>query len=426
MASPFNLKMRLKDENSIFEWLCIAIVYTIYFWPAGNSGLIILLTIYWLFFKKKSFDLSSVRTRLMILFCSLFLVALIGLSYTENMQDGIFRLQQKSAIFFFPLIFGTIKISEQSIKKIKFHFILATCLACTISIIYGLIQFFSTGNPDMLAKHNLMIFRDLNPPMSGLLCLVAIIILISEFYWQTTKKILLISAVSLLSLYIFLLSVRLVIACLLGVLLIFAMRSITSVMHRILLAAMLILVSVLATVFIPTFNKQWKELVDFSASNTIVLDKDESLGRGWGGKSIRIAIWKCSKDVLSDHWLTGVGTGDVQDSLQAAYEKRKFYFAAYHNTYNAHNQYLEFWLANGLPGLLIYILCLIVPLLLYQKYQGSLGYSLFLAIVIIISFTETFLNVNKGIIWYSFFNSIFAFTYGNQNKMSKTLDKKAL
>jgi len=30
---------------------------------------------------------------------------------------------------------------------------------------------------------------------------------------------------------------------------------------------------------------------------------------------------------------------------------------------------------------------------------------------LVMSMTETILNVNKGIVWYSFFNSIFAFVY---------------
>jgi O-antigen ligase len=106
-----------------------------------------------------------------------------------------------------------------------------------------------------------------------------------------------------------------------------------------------------------------------------------------------------------------VGTGDVQDSLQAAYEHRKFYFAAHHNKYNAHNQYLEMWLANGLAGLLIYILCLAMPLIRHVRSISALDYTMFLCLIMVMSFTETFLNVNKGVIWYSFFNSIFGFAY---------------
>ncbi|GAC1705506.1 MAG: hypothetical protein NVS9B7_11260 [Flavisolibacter sp.] len=78
-------------------------------------------------------------------------------------------------------------------------------------------------------------------------------------------------------------------------------------------------------------------MVNFSSKETIQLDKDASLGRAWGGKQIRTAIWKCSQDIIRRHFISGVGIGDVQDSLQAAYEKRKFYFASRYNKYNTHN-----------------------------------------------------------------------------------------
>ena len=114
-------------KHLVFEWLCIAIVYSMFFWTGGNSGFIILLTAYWLFFEKKFFDVSSKRTQLMFLFCSLYLISLIGLLNTANMEIGLFRLQQKSAIFFFPIIFGTTILAERSFRIIKIHFVLA-CL----------------------------------------------------------------------------------------------------------------------------------------------------------------------------------------------------------------------------------------------------------------------------------------------------------
>jgi O-antigen ligase len=174
---------------------------------------------------------------------------------------------------------------------------------------------------------------------------------------------------------------------------------------------MFVLATILSLLFIPSLQYKWKELVNFSQQNRIQLDKDASLGKSWGGTSIRIAIWQCSEDIINRHWLFGVGTGDVQDSLQAAYKHRKFYFAALYNKYNAHNQYLEMWLANGLPGLLIYILCIFVPLVMHIRERNALDYVLFLLLILVISFTESFLNVNKGTIWYSLFNSIFGFAY---------------
>ncbi len=400
------------DGNIVFEWLCIGIVYTLLFWPGGNSGFIILLAAYWLFFQKKYFDLSTARTRFMLLFCSLYLVSIVGLLNTSNFDEGLFRLQQKSALFFLPLIFGTILLPEKTYRLICTHFIIATCLACAISLGYGFVRFIETGQSAALTREWLAIYRDLNPPMTGLIILLAVILLLHQYYKVSNRqKILVALVVAFLSIYTILLGVRLIVFCLFLILLVFIFRYISSLAYRLLLAGVFILVTALSLFFIPSLNRKWKELVDFSPENTIVLDRDSSLGKHWGGKSIRLAIWKCSEDIIKKHWLSGVGTGDVQDSLQAAYANRKFYFASHYNKYNAHNQYIEMWLANGLPGLVIYILCLVLPLIQYVRKLSALDYTLFLCLVIVMSFTETFLNVNKGIVWYSFFNSIFGFVY---------------
>jgi O-antigen ligase len=160
---------------------------------------------------------------------------------------------------------------------------------------------------------------------------------------------------------------------------------------------------------VPSLHRQWQELTDTSSSNAIPLDEDASLGKNWGGRSIRSAIWKCSEDILRTHWLTGVGTGDIQDSLQQAYENRKFYFASRYNHYNAHNEYLQMAIGHGVAGVLILILCIVVPAGMIKTGEVRTSQLSFLFLFAAICFTEVILDINKGIIWYSFFNSIFAF-----------------
>jgi len=151
--------------------------------------------------------------------------------------------------------------------------------------------------------------------------------------------------------------------------------------------------------------------MDLSAENTVPLDKDASLGRSWGGKQLRIAIWRCSWDVIKDHWAIGVGTGDAQSSLQMAYEKRKFYFASRYNNYNTHNQYLQETVSYGIVGLVIFLVVLIAPL--FKKFypEQNLFYWMFLLSFAFACTTDTPLETNKGIIWYTFFNSLLFFAY---------------
>jgi O-antigen ligase len=183
--------------------------------------------------------------------------------------------------------------------------------------------------------------------------------------------------------------------------------------HKVLLLAGMVVLTLFAFWVNPYLKKQGQELMDFSKQNGILLNKDSSLGKSWGGGQLRAAIWKCSWDVVKKHWVFGVGTGDAQDSLQAAYEKRKFYFASRYNTYNTHNQYLQETVTLGIPGLLVFLACLIMPLFVRFDVPGKLLYGLFVVSFLFACITDTPLELNKGIILYSFFNSLIFFAYYN-------------
>ena len=408
--------LSIKNKNAeatVYTWLCIAIVYSLLFLTYLNSILSILLVAFWLIFSKKEFDLSSRKTRLMLLFISLYVIGIAGMIYTSNTNAGLATLETQSAILFFPLVFGTTTVLSQAVlKKITTHFLIATALAAVAGLGYGAYNYFQTGHIEQLTRDRILLFHVVRPVIMGLFCLLAMIIAFEKLTVSPAKtKGLLYAFIGLMTLMIFLLSIRLIIACWLFIASYYFLSIVRQKLYRILLMAIAILLLFASAFTIPTVKNQWNELFDFSGRSTIVLDQDSSLGRNWRGKALRVAIWKCSTDILKRHGLAGVGTGDVQDSLQKAYENRKFYFASIYNRYNAHNEYLQITLANGLPGLLILLSCIFYPLLHYRKKFSGNIYFLFLLLFAVIGITESILEVNKGIIWYSFFNSIFAFGY---------------
>ena len=415
MANIFPNK---KLHETAYTWICIGFVYSILFLTYLNSILSILLVAYWLLFLKKEFAISSQKTKLLLLFISLYVIGVVGMIYTANINAGIATLKTQSAVFFFPLVFGTTSILTHSfVRKLTTHFLTATALASIAGLGYGFYNYIQTSDFDQLTGANILLFHGLRPVTMGLFCLLATVIIFERIN-SLPKKAGNLSwiFIALFSLMIFMLSIRLVICCWLLVMLYFSLQIFQQRSHKILVIATSILALIISGFAIPSVKKQWNELFDFSAKSTIVLDQDSSLGKSWGGKALRVAIWKCGADILKEHWLTGVGTGDVQDSLQKAYDNRKFYFASKYNRYNAHNQYLQITLANGIAGLLILLSCIFYPLLHYNKNFSGNTYLLFLIFFAIIGVSESILEVNKGIIWYSFFNSIFAFGHLKSDK----------
>jgi O-antigen ligase len=412
MPDKINYKSIEKLKAEILYWLCTGFIYSMLFWTLLNSIFAILISAFWLFFLKKKFDFSGYRSKMVVLFVSIYIIGIIGLLYTNNMTKGIAILQKQSALLFFPLVFGTTSVlSSLSVKRLMTHFLIATGSTCIIGLGIGAYNFYISGNIETITGTGILVFYNFTTFLMGLYCLTALIFIFnsSKVDFEKFKKWLILLTL-VLSVFIFLLSLRIIIFCWLLLLLFFAWNNIKRKLHRVLLAFGLLSATIMSGILITPLKNQWRELVDLSGKGNIVLDADSSLGHNWGGKALRVAIWKCSADVIRKHWLTGVGTGDTQDSLQQAYENRKFYFASRYNQYHAHNQYLQFAIGFGMPGLLLMVFCISVPLYQYRRKYSNNVYWLFLAIFAFTALTESVLELNKGIILYSFFNSIFAFT----------------
>jgi len=404
-----HLRINRNIESGIYKWLLIAIVYSMLLFSYITSVLVFALFLIWLLFSKKSFEPSAPKTRFMILFASLYFVFIIGLFYTENFKASISTFEAKSGLLIFPLIFGTTTIFDRSLfEKITTQFLIATTIAGVADILYGAYNSFQTGSFEFLTGKNLLFLPGFRPFLMGLFCLTAIIIAFEKLRQSVQKKYLYI-VIIILSITVFLLSIRMMIFCWLLIVLYYILRSAKTLQQKIAYTAVPFLIIFISAFTIPPVKKQWNEFFDRTSRSTITLDKDSSLGKEWGGKALRFAIWKCSIDIIKSNWLFGVGTGDVQESLQQAYENRKFYFASRYNRYNAHNEYIQITLATGITGLLVLLSCILFPLFYFRKKTGSNIYILFLSLFVLICISESILEANKGVIWYSFLNSLFAF-----------------
>ena len=116
----------------------------------------------------------------------------------------------------------------------------------------------------------------------------------------------------------------------------------------------------------------------------------------------RIIIWNAVSTILKNNFITGVGTGDIQDELNKEYLRNGNNKLAAVNT-NAHNQYLEVVLENGLIGLFIFLSML--GLMVYIAIsEHNIIYIMFLLIILISFSFETMLNRLAGVVFFSLFS----------------------
>jgi len=127
-----------------------------------------------------------------------------------------------------------------------------------------------------------------------------------------------------------------------------------------------------------------------------------------GGLSSRIYQWEgiLKETIDSNIWLGG-GVGDVKSNYSIIYEQTGLDWAL-KNEFNSHNMYIEYFFSTGLIGLLL--LCLIFFFSFCCAFKSKdLRYLIFLLVFCIAGLTESLLNRQYGIIYFTLINSLFYF-----------------
>lgn len=139
----------------------------------------------------------------------------------------------------------------------------------------------------------------------------------------------------------------------------------------------------------------------------LVCEYDDFLNhRNVNGQSLtmRLYFWQAAAHVVVKHPLFGVGTGDVQAGLDAAY-------ATTGSPLNAtwrkrpHNQFITITVALGLVGLAVFLAHLAYPVLRFRHYLHFLFWPFFLLALVSFCLEDT-LETQAGLSFYAVFNSL--------------------
>ena len=136
-----------------------------------------------------------------------------------------------------------------------------------------------------------------------------------------------------------------------------------------------------------------------------------------GSLSQRIEYTKASLYLIKKHPLFGVGTGDIPNAYQQAYDELRSPLAPQYR-HKAHNQYLSITVGFGVIGLLIFLIVLLFPYFSSKRNRGYL-YTLFLVIMLISMFPEDTIESQAGVSFYAFFNSLFIFANEKEDSDSE-------
>ena len=163
----------------------------------------------------------------------------------------------------------------------------------------------------------------------------------------------------------------------------------------------MLLVMIASYVFVPFVSQRLQEAVHFSGTSS---------NGNFAGNSVheRKMILGVDTDMLRHYWLTGVGPARLMTELKIHYFFHSLYYGRYVNFFDPHNEYLYQWLSFGLLGIVLFVTTLLTHLATSIKSRDYL-YLYLLFIVFFTFFTESILTTQHGLIFFSFFASLFFF-----------------
>ena len=396
--------------------------------PPFNLSLILLILFLTFNIFKNFYTNTSICNKKVLLdtpifyFLIYFLLLLLSLAYTDNLQYG-YKLLIKNMLFvLIPIILSSMQVK---LKKEELLFVLRFYVRGIVLIFFVLLFIAIAKNAqegytlstiiDSLLNNqysegsykylNYWYFTydkfceplQIQPIYLGLYANIAIVFLLSLKYYNVKFKYYKFSIISVIT-FLILISSRwqLLITLFLLVLYLFFFSKM-----RISKKIILSMFSVVAILVISYLNPvSWKRI------NEVFENNPDFTKNHFGGTSLRIIKWNNAIEQISKEPLLGYGIGDAKDILLEAYKKNEFYIG-YYNKYNAHNQFLDTTLQIGLLGLII--LCSILFYSFYHAVRKNNTILVFLSTLFFFSFiTESILNRQWGLVSFVFFITFFS------------------
>jgi len=401
-------------------YLLPVFIYVAAVWHTGSAiyiatGLIAIVAIVelllWVTGKKQFshfpvFENSSNRG-LVLSFSIIYLLYLAGLLYSSNLNYASFDLEVKFSLFIFPLVISTLRV--EVLSRIRLQSVFVTyIIGCLISTLIcfsdAFLQILHTFSIKEFYYIRLSYYH--HPGYMAMFLNLAIAVLISFLlrYKKTVKNrwytVSFAGLILYFSVFVILLSSKAGILSML-VLYLLTVGYVMVIRKKLLAGLFLILgIGVLFYSALSVFTYSLDRVVGYSQTVTKSFPDQNGVTKETGD---RITLWDNALEVLKNNAFIGVGTGDVKDELLKRYKESNS-TEALAKELNAHNQFLQTFIALGITGFLALILSLVLPAY-YAIKQEAFVYLIFLAITIINFLTESMLETQAGVVFYAFFNS---------------------
>lgn len=351
--------------------------------------------------------------RYILLFGLIYLFYLAGFFYSKNQYNGLLDLQTKLSLLIFPIIFSTLDYNVIKGKKGKiFYYFIIGCVVITAVLLgRSFINFLTSNSADEFFYSNLSWYH--HASYLSMFLVFAVGIFLYQIHTKTIFKnksgLLFHTLIIYFSIFILMLSSK---AGIISLLIIILSHIGVLLYKKQYLKGVAILVILSVAI--------WGMFSLFSVTSSRISDAHQALANETVKKgatdstSERILIWQSAVSIIKENVLFGVGTGDADDALLKTYKTNQ-YSGALENRLNAHNQYLQTFIATGIIGFFVLIGVLFIPVYPALKRRNIL-YLLLLFLVTFNLLFESMFERQAGVVFYAFFNTLFFFYIFSENQ----------
>jgi len=361
-------------------------------------------SLFYLDFKERKQRLWKRRFYL-IPFLLLFLLFVISVFISTDTKEAIKDLTRVLTLLILPLIILSHKKEDFNIKNIYYALGAGLLLGMIICWVFVIISITTNATPIRQAPYffewiysnwNLVKPLGVHPNYFALLIILFIVAILKsdELKFVRNNKVKMVLLLIPFTLFLFELSSRIAFISFVVVLVLSAFQKRS--LKKGVLIGMFLIVAILLSLKFDYLGNKFSGLMN--GSGNIKIERFQR----WD-----YILKEFKKE---DRSFLGVGSGDTEAIYNSAYIEGHFKTALVEN-YNAHNQFLEFYISNGVVGLM----CFVWILLFFAIKTKLKGEALtFYVIIVLLSFIESFFSRAQGVFIFSFFMSFFLLMYNDK------------
>lgn len=344
--------------------------------------------------------ISAIKNSVFIILVTFFLLHLIGLLYSSNMHAGWFDIEVKLTMILFPLVFFLSDfLTEQKRKYLLLTFVIGTTVALFVCIGAAFYEYYA-NNVNNFFYMKLSIVH--HPTYFAMYICFSLAVILKYLFYDESEiskflKSLFVILILLFAVFIYMLSSKA------GIIIFFVTLAAMSLpalfkKNKRIFASYVLMFAAFQIWFSLTQNMRFETVSKSVATAEQNVTTAESNG-------VRVLIYEAAIYIIKSNYAIGVGTGDIKDELLLEYKVRNMK-GAFENKLNAHSQFLETFIGQGIAGISLLLLLFLIPFLNSIKTRDWLLMT-FVFVVALNFLTESMLNTQAGVVFFAFFYSFF-------------------